>query len=120
MVDWVKSIATRARANNPTALVIPQNGSQLVAHADFLETISAIGIEDLFTNGNKLQPKSHTGEVLGHLGKIAKVGKPVLLIEYPKSPERQDAAKKLAHENGMTWLITDRQLKTLGESGRKP
>ncbi len=118
MVDWVKSIAAHARAKNPAALVISQNGSQLVAHADFLETISGIGIEDLFTNRNKLQPKSHTSEVLGHLEKIAKAGKPVLLIEYPKSAERQDAAKKLAHENGMTWLITDRQLKTLGESRR--
>ncbi len=118
MVDWVKFIAARARAKNPAALVIPQNGSQLVAHADFLGTISGIGIEDLFTNGNKLQPKSHTSEVLGHLGKIAKAGKPALLIEYPKSAERRDAVKKLAHEKGMTWLITDRQLKTLGESGR--
>ena len=118
MVDWVKAIATRARAKNTEAIIIPQNGSQLVAHADFLETISGIGIEDLFTNGNKLQPKSHTSEVLGHLGKIAKAGKPVLLIEYPKSTERQEAAKKLAHENGLTWLITARQLKTLGESGR--
>ena len=118
MVDWVKAIAARSRTKNPAALVIPQNGSQLVAHADFLEAISGIGIEDLFTNGNKLQPKSHTAEVLGHLRKFAKAGKPVLLIEYPKSAERQGAAKKRAHENGMTWLITDRQLKTLGESGR--
>lgn len=120
MVDWVKAIATRARTKNPASLVIPQNGSQLLAHADFLATISGIGIEDLFTNGNKLQPQSHTSEVLGHLVKIAKAGKPVLLIEYPKITARQDAAKEFAHENGMTWLITDRQLKTLGESGRKP
>ena len=118
MVDWVKAITARTRAKNPAALVIPQNGSQLVAHADFLGAISGIGIEDLFTNGNKLQPKSHTAEVLGHLGKIAKAQKPALLIEYPKSAERQDAAKKLARENGLIWLITDRQLKTLGESGR--
>ncbi len=118
MVDWMKAIASRTRAKNPAALVIPQNGSQLVAHADFLETISGIGIEDLFTNGHKLQPKSHTSEVVGHLGKITKAGKPALLIEYPTIAERQDAVKKHAHENGMTWLITDRQLKTLGESGR--
>ena len=118
MVDWVKAIASRARTKNPTALVIPQNGSQLLVHADFLEAISGIGIEDLFTNGNMLQPNSHTAEVLGHLGKLTKAGKPVLLIEYPKSAERQSAAKKLAGENGLIWLITDRQLKTLGESGR--
>ena len=118
MVDWVKAIAARARAKHPAALVIPQNGSQLFAHEDFLEAISGIGIEDLFTNGNKLQPKSHTGEVLGHLRRMAKAGKPVLLIEYPKSAERQEASKRLARENGLVWLITDRQLKTLGESGR--
>lgn len=117
MVDWVKIIAARARTRNPAALVIPQNGSQLLAHSDFLEAISAIGIEDLFTNGNKLQPKAHTNEVLGHLKKMVAARKPVLLIEYPKSAERQALSKKLAIENGCVWLITDRQLKTLGESG---
>ena len=118
MVDWVKAIAARARTKNPAALVIPQNGSQLVAHADFLEVISAIGIEDLFTNGNKVQSKSHTNEVLGHLKKLAAAKKPVLLIEYPKTAERQALSKKLAKENGLVWLVTDRQLKTFGESGR--
>ena len=59
MVDWVKWIATRARAKNPAALIVPQNGSQLLSHADFLAAISAIGIEDLFTSGDKLQPVPH-------------------------------------------------------------
>jgi hypothetical protein len=44
--------------------------------------------------------------------------KPMLLIEYPKSAERQALSKQLATQNGMIWLITDRQLMTLGESGR--
>ena len=118
MVDWVKAIAARTHAKNPAALVIPQNGSQLLVHADFLEAISAIGIEDLFTDGGILQPLSHTREVLGHLKTMAEAKKPVLLIEYPKRSERQELAKKLAKENGCVWLITDRQLKTLGESGR--
>lgn len=118
MVDWVKTIATRARAKTSSVLVVPQNGSQLLAHADFLATISAIGIEDLFTNGDKLQPKSHTREVLDHLKAMAEAQKPVLLIEYPKSTKCQAISKKLARENGIVWLITDRQLKTLGASGR--
>ncbi len=118
MVDWVKSIAARARAKNRAALVVPQNGSQLLAHADFLAAISAIGIEDLFTNGNKLQPKSHTNEVLGDLKRMAAAQKPVLLIEYSKSAERQALSKRLAKENRLIWLITDRQLRTLGVSGR--
>jgi cysteinyl-tRNA synthetase len=118
MVDWVRAIAARARANNPAALVIPQNGSQLVLHADFLDVISAIGIENLFTNGNKIQPQSHTNEVLGHLSKVAEAKKPALLIEYPKAAERRTFSKKLAVENRLVWLVTDRQLKTLGESGK--
>lgn len=117
MVEWVKAIAARARAKNPAALVVPQNGSQLVAHADFLTAIDAIGIEDLFTEGNKLQPKAHTDEVLGHLKTMATAKKPVLLIEYPKTPERRKLSKKRAVENALVWLITDRQLKTLGVSG---
>ena len=118
MVDWVKTIAARARAKNPTALVIPQNGSQLAAHKDLVEVISAQGIEDLFTNGKKLQPASHTDEILGHLKTLASAKKPVLLIEYPKTPERKALSKELAKKNGLVWLVTDRQLKTLGESGK--
>ncbi len=117
MVDWVKAIAGQARVKNRAALVIPQNGSQLLAHADFLDTISAIGIEDLFTNGNQLQSDSHTQEVLNHLKKLTAAKKPTLLIEYPKSEERQALSKKLAKEHGLIWLITARPLKTLGMSG---
>ncbi|MFA9196979.1 MAG: MJ1477/TM1410 family putative glycoside hydrolase [Aliarcobacter sp.] len=118
MVDWVKAIAARARAKNSAALVIPQNGSQLVVDKDFVEVISAQGIEDLFTNGKKLQPASHTDEILGHLKILALAKKPVLLIEYPRTPERQALSKKLAKQNSLIWLVTDRQLKTLGESGK--
>jgi cysteinyl-tRNA synthetase, unknown class len=118
MVDWVKAISARARAKDPAALVIPQNGSQLVVEKDFIEVISAQGIEDLFTNGKKLQPKSHRDEILSHLKLLASAKKPVLLIEYPKTPEGQALSKKLAEENGLVWLVTDRQLKTLGESGK--
>jgi cysteinyl-tRNA synthetase len=118
MVDWVKAIAARARAKDPAALVIPQNGSQLVAHKDFVKVISAQGIEDLFTNGKKLQPASHTNEILGHLKILALAKKPVLLIEYPKTLQGQALSKKLAEENGLVCLVTDRQLKTIGESGK--
>ena len=118
MVGWIKTIAASARAKNPAALVIPQNASQLLEHDDFLATISAIGIEDLFTNGNKKQSASHTREVLANLKPLTAAGKPALVIEYPAKQERQAASQKLAKENHLTWLITDRNLTTLGTSGR--
>ena len=68
--------------------------------------------------GNKLQEKADTAEVLSNLKVMSAAQKPVLLIEYPKNSDRQALVRKRAKEAGFTWLITDRQLKTLGESGR--
>ena len=117
MVDWVKTIATRARKKNPTALVIPQNGTQLLAHADFLGAVNAVGVEDLFTNGNKLQPATETENILNNLTPLSAAHKPVLDIEYAKNKERQSRVRAEASQHGLVWLLTDRQLKTLGESG---
>ena len=118
MVDWVKAIAARARKNNPAALVIPQNGTQLLAHADFLGTVDAVGVEDLFTNGDKLQPAAETKNILGFVAPMVAAHKPVLDIEYPKSKERRKHVREKAVAQGFVWLVTDRQLKTLGESGK--
>ena len=118
MVDWVKAVAARAHAANPAALVIPQNGAQLLAHTDFAGAVDAIGLEDLFSNGNKLQPADHTKYVLSFLTPLTAAHKPVLVIEYPKSKERQAFVRAQAEKNGFVGLVTDRQLKTLGESGK--
>lgn len=56
--------------------------------------------------------------MLRHLKKMTGAKKPALLIEYPKTAERQALSRKLAVENGLVWLVTDRQLKTLGKSGK--
>jgi endo-alpha-1,4-polygalactosaminidase (GH114 family) len=88
-----------------------------LAHPDFLAAISAMGIEDLFTEGNKLQPRNHSNEILRDLKKLTASRKPVLLIEYSKTPERRAISRNRAKEISAIWLITDRQLKTLGESG---
>ena len=118
MVEWVKRVAQRARAKNPKALVIPQNGSQLLAHPDFVEAISGIGIEDLFSEGNRSQPEEHSSFILDHLKKLNESGKAVLIIEYPTSSRMVKFSQQHCHEQGFTWLVTDRELKTLGESGR--
>ena len=118
MVDWVKAVAARVRQTNPAAMVIPQNGAQLLAHADFLATVDAIGLEDVFTRGDKLQKAADTKYVLERLAPLKGTRKPVLDIEYAKKPERRVKAQELATQQGFTWLITDRQLKTLGESGK--
>ena len=119
MVDWVFTIANHVRFKNPQALVIPQNGSELLSQDHFLKVISGIGIEDLFTNGRQIQAKEHQAEVLGYLKNGQLKDKPILLIEYPKAKRLQNLVIGRAEEHQMTWLITDRALKTLGQSGNR-
>ena len=118
MVDWVKAVAASARKTNPAALVIPQNGTQLLAHTDFLGAVDAVGVEDLFTNGDKLQKAADTKYILECLAPMIATHKPVLDIEYARRKELQLQVKKQAVQHGFVWLVTDRQLKTLGESGK--
>ncbi|HEY5346136.1 MAG TPA: MJ1477/TM1410 family putative glycoside hydrolase [Verrucomicrobiae bacterium] len=120
MVDWVKTIAARARQTNSAALVIPQNGTQLFANADFLGAVDAVGVEDLFTDGDKLQKADDTKYRLETLAPMLAAHKPVLDVEYPKRKERQAHARAAAAQNGLVWIVTDRQLKTLGTSGTQP
>lgn len=116
MIAWVATIAQRARAKRPGFLVIPQNASQLLAHADYRELISAIGVEDLFVADKKLRTEKQSRFVLSFLEQLKSIGKPVLVIDYPKSESIHAAAFEAAAKHGFTLLLTDRQLTTLGES----
>jgi len=118
MVEWVKTVGARVRKTNRAALVIPQNGTQLLAHPDFLGTVDAVGVEDLFTNGDKDQPDAEVKYKLDFLSAMTAAHKPVLDVEYPGDPNRRRRIRQEAAEHGFVWLITDRQLKTLGEAGR--
>lgn len=115
MIAWVKRIQACARLEKPDALVVPQNGAQLLEDTGFLATIDAIGIEDLFTNGNKIQKQKESDYTLGFLRKANAQGKPVLLIEYGTKPAAKQHAIAGAKQNNLILLLTDRHLKTLGE-----
>ena len=117
MVDWVKIIARQVRSHKPGALVIPQNGSQLLAQADFLNTVSGMGVEDLFTDDNQLQSASDTNYRLYFLKKLLARKKTVLDIEYPTTTNRKALVRQRARQKGFVWLVTDRELQTLGASG---
>jgi len=116
MIAWVTAIAKRALDKRPNFLVIPQNASQLLEHADYRELISAIGVEDLFVAGKKLKTEKQSRYVISFLEKLKSTGKPVLIIDYPKSEATHAGAFELAAKHGFTLLLTDRELTTLGES----
>ena len=117
MVDWVESIAAHIRATKPDAIVVPQNSVQLLAHSDFITTITAVGVEDLFTNGKKLKTKNEVNYTLGFLAAATAAAKPVFVVEYPSNAKLRQTVKQNTHAAGLIWLLTDRDLTSLGESG---
>jgi len=118
MVSWVTKIGERLRKTEASRLLIPQNGSQLLADPNYRTIISGIGMEDVFTNGNRTQRPSESKSRLKDVESLVKDNKPVLLIEYPKKAELQKMVIEKSQEHHFVWLIADRPLKTLGESGK--
>lgn len=114
MIVWVKTIAAAGRQRRPGFLVFPQNGSPLLRSRGFRQAISGIGIEDLFTEGNRAQPAGHVNGILADLALLQAQGKPVLLIEYGTREAARERSRVGAAANGLSLLLTDRNLTTLG------
>jgi cysteinyl-tRNA synthetase, unknown class len=117
MVDWVVTVSQHARRKKKDALIIPQNGSQLLEYPEFLQAIDGISLEDFFTEGNRKQPPERVRLISGYLAPLQAAGKPVLLVEYPTSNAVRTYAKEQAKAGDFVLLLTDRKLKTLGYSG---
>ncbi|WP_345734982.1 MJ1477/TM1410 family putative glycoside hydrolase [Prosthecobacter algae] len=116
MIAWVETIAKRARAKNPRFWVIPQNAAALLQDKKYRQMISGIGVEDLLVKGKRLSRETEMRHVIGFLEKLKAEGKPILLIDYPKSDSIHAAAFDQAAKLGFSLLLTDRELTTLGES----
>ena len=116
MISLVQAIARAVRRENRSALIIPQNGSPLLEDRSYRQTIDAIGVEDLFTNGEQRQNQKETRYRISFLEMLKKQGKPILCIEYPESATLKNHVIKKATQLGYRFLITDRELNVLGES----
>ncbi|MCB1131995.1 MAG: endo alpha-1,4 polygalactosaminidase [Verrucomicrobiae bacterium] len=115
MVRWVSRIAVQTRKKRRGFLIVPQNGPQLLAKSHYRKTISAIGIEDLFTDGNRRQNRGETKYRLGFLKKLRGT-KPVFVIEYGNKADARKRSIDGAASRGFSLLLTDRELTGLGES----
>lgn len=118
MVEWVGRLAARTRRERPDFLIVPQNGEALLDDSHFLRTISAIGVEDLFTDGRRAQPADEMEHRLAPLRRAREEGRPVLAIEYAARPDLRRRSAELAERLDFALLFADRKLRTLGENGR--
>jgi cysteinyl-tRNA synthetase len=113
MINFVQQLAGYARAKHPGFLIIPQNASPLVTNAGYLATISAIGAEDTWFNGDKRQKPADTTEVTGYLDLVRAAGKPVLSIDYVRKQANIDRFYSVAEAKGYTPYATVRGLDQL-------
>ncbi len=120
MVDWVGKVAGNAKKRNKDALVIPQNGSQLLKESEYISLIHGIGVEDLFANGNRMKRREESAYVLGFLALAKQKGLPILEIEYVQKPKVQARLVEKSIQAGTVLLQTDRELTTLGASEETP
>ncbi len=118
MILFVCSLAAVARRSAPGFLVIPQNGSQLLADPGYQQVTSAIALEDLFTNGKRKQPRSHTTSVIKPIFTDAGWNKPVLDTEYCRRPGLRQFCRKQAGARKIILLFTGRELDRLGTASR--
>jgi cysteinyl-tRNA synthetase len=117
MIDWVTLLADHGRSRGrPDLLVVPQNGEQLLLDPSYVETISAQGVESVFTDGNRRVSAAARDYRLGFLKRLQPVRKPVMLIEYGTTSAARRRSIDGARASGFVLLLTHPQLDRLGVS----
>ncbi len=117
MVIWVRRFAAHARRQKPRFLIVPQNGVQLLGSASYRRAVSAIGVEDLFTDGNRLQSRAQMAFALRYLRPFSRrTRKPVWVIEYGTRRNALRRSLQGARRYGFRLLLTRRDLDRLGYS----
>jgi len=116
MVTFVTRIAARAKAAKPEFLVISQNGDALLAEAKFRKAIDGFAREDLFYGEDSDGVRNNAGNIresVARLKKLAAEGKPVFVVEYPKTEAQAQTARREIAELGFVGLIARRELGAL-------
>jgi len=112
----VLSLARKAGKSAPGFLIIPQNGSQLLADPEYRRSISAVALEDLYTTGKRKQPRKNTAEVLKSIFAHGDWGRPVLDTEYCRKTSLRNYCRKQAEARKILLLFTGRGLGRIGNT----
>jgi cysteinyl-tRNA synthetase len=112
MADFVIAIAEYARQRHPGFGVFPQNAEELgVRFADYLKTVTGIGVEDLyygFPRDHEPSPAEWTAERESILDQWVAANKLVLAIDY--TGRQEQIADAYGRARGYVPYVTDRSL----------
>jgi cysteinyl-tRNA synthetase, unknown class len=122
MVDFVSLLLQHARAKNPDAIVVGQNGEYLVdAERRYLDMIDGIGVEDTWFAGkagakwsspkagdlaNRYKDEASTEARLRQYRKYLTAGKPVFTIDYCVQPQNAARVYEQARKADLIPLVT--------------
>lgn len=121
MRSFISAIAQKARAQNPSFIVIPQNGQELITLNDesdgplaqeYVSRINGIGREDVYfgyEKDNVPTPKKVNEYLKNWLDVYKQNGKSVLVIDYCKGKENTDFSYRKNKENGYISFVADQR-----------
>ena len=112
MVAFVRGLADYARITRGKSefMIFPQNGEELAAIPEFLEIIDGIGKEDIFYDGDELQPSENRDWVLSWVRQIRDSGGLVLSVDYVTQPALINEYYNIARQERFAPYATDRDL----------
>ena len=116
MADFVASLAARVKSKRAGFLVVSQNGQQLISNAKFRNAIDAFAREDLFYGEDEDGERNGEDSIrdsIAVLARFAADGKPVLVVEYPRTAEQARSVRREIAEQGFIGLVARRDLDTL-------
>ncbi len=119
MRDFVQGISSYARVIDPSFIVIPQNGIELITDTGdtagtpvsaYLDAISGVGQEDLYYGyaaDNTATPSGTTAYLKGFLDIARTYGKKVLAIDYCSTASYMDDSYSKNNANGYISFAAD-------------
>jgi cysteinyl-tRNA synthetase, unknown class len=113
MINFVTRISQRLKAQRDGFLVISQNGDELIRDARFRNAIDGFAREDLFYGESADGVHNDADGIeasIARLRLLAAEGKPVFVVEYPKTDEQAQIASRQIAEQNFIGLMAKRQL----------
>lgn len=117
MIKYIIDVSKYCKAKNPKFLIIPQNAEELSEDKGYLEAVDGIGKESVCYSGElgKKQVKNSPDDVkytMNLLNNFAKANKLVLVVEYVKGAQYDNALKTMGNSNYVCYS-TNKELDKL-------
>jgi cysteinyl-tRNA synthetase len=116
MVEFVARIGQRAKAQRADFLIVSQNGDQLTGNPKFRNAIDAFAREDLLYGESADGVRNSAASIrdsVERLKLLTAEGKPVFVVEYPRTEQQAHTATREISEHGFVGLMARRALDVL-------